>query len=191
MPADPDRMVFWINVYNSFILLLLRGNPDLYDDRKAFFTQPQFTVAGQRMSFDDIEHGILRRSKIKLSLGYVNKPVVSEAEKMLRVKSVDWRLHFALNCGAASCPPIEIYRPDTLDAQLSSRARHYLEGTSVFEPNHNRVTVTALMNYYRGDFGGTAGMREILASFGIIPTGAKPEIRFHGYDWSLRLEQFV
>ncbi len=191
LPTDPERMVFWINVYNSLILLLLRENPSLYDERKAFFTHPRFTIAGQALSFDDIEHGILRRSKIKLSLGYVNKPLVSEFEKMMRVQQVDWRLHFALNCGADSCPPIEIYRLETLEEQLTQRAGHFLRDTSTYDAADNRVTVTSLMNYFRGDFGGISGIRKILKSFHITPEGSNPAIRFDQYNWTLRLEQFV
>lgn len=191
LDTDAKRMVFWINVYNSFILILLRKNPELYDNRKAFFTNPRFTIAGTKMSFDDIEHGILRRSKIKYSLGYINKPVVSESEKMMRVQEVDWRLHMALNCGANSCPPIEIYTLENLDAQLDRRAKRYLEGTTEVDLKNNQVTVTALMQMFRGDFGGPEGIRIILRSFEIIPETVRPSISYHGYDWGLTLDNFV
>lgn len=189
--TDAKRMVFWINVYNSFILILLRKNPALYDNRKAFFTEPRFTVAGMKMSFDDIEHGILRRSKIKYSLGYVNKPLVSECEKMMRVQEVDWRLHMALNCGASSCPPIEIYTLENLDAQLTTRAKAYLTETTEVDTDINQIKVTALMLMFRGDFGGPDGIRIILQSFEIIPESAWPSISYHGYDWGLALENFA
>lgn len=189
--SDSQRMVFWINVYNSFILILLRKNPALYDNRKAFFTQPRFIIAGTKMSFDDIEHGILRRSKIKYSLGYVNKPLVSECEKMMRVQEVDWRLHMALNCGASSCPPIEIYTLENLDVQLESRAKLYLAETTELDLEKNQVTVTALMQMFRGDFGGPDGIRRILKSFDMIPESAWPSISYHGYDWGLALENFA
>ena len=35
---------------------------------------------------------------------------------------VDPRIHFALNCGAASCPPIRIYTPDRLEFGLAAAA---------------------------------------------------------------------
>lgn len=189
--TDAKRMVFWINVYNSFILMLLRKSPELYDNRKAFFTEPRVTIAGSKMSFDDIEHGILRRSKIKYSLGYVNKPLVGNFEKMMRVSEVDWRLHMALNCGAISCPPIEIYTLENLDAQLDNRAKLYLAETTELDPEKNQVTVTALMQMFRGDFGGPDGIRIILQSFEIIPETVRPSISYHGYDWGLALDNFA
>lgn len=191
LDTDAKKKVFWINLYNSFILILLREKPELYDSQKAFFTEPRFTIAGMKMSFDDIEHGILRRSKIKYSLGYVNKPLVSEFEKMMRVREVDWRLHMALNCGASSCPPIEVYTLENLDAQLRNRAKAYLVETTEVDTDTNQVKVTALMQMFRGDFGGPDGIRQILKSFEIIPESGRPSISYHTYDWGLALENFV
>ena len=43
-------------------------------------------------------------------------------EKDLRtqliLKNFDARIHFALNCGANSCPPIRIYEHEKLDQQV-------------------------------------------------------------------------
>ncbi|MDP5171388.1 MAG: DUF547 domain-containing protein, partial [Bacteroidia bacterium] len=36
--TDAKKKTFWINVYNSFIILLLRDNPALFEDRGAFFS---------------------------------------------------------------------------------------------------------------------------------------------------------
>ncbi len=56
-------------------------------------------------SLDEIEHGILWRSKCKLSLGYFNKIFKSRFEKAFRVDKLDYRIHFALNCGAPEMNP--------------------------------------------------------------------------------------
>ena len=189
--TDSMKQVFWVNVYNSFVLLFLRENPELYDNRKAFFTEPRFRVAGQELSFDDVEHGFLRRSKIKLSLGYVTKPLVGDFEKMMRVNAVDWRMHMALNCGAGSCPPIEIYRPETLEAQLDRRARAFLSASTQYDAASNTVTVTALMQWFRADFGGPDGIKAILRRFDLIPPGANPTIKYDDYSWELALENFA
>ena len=37
LDTDAKKKTFWINTYNSYILLLLRKNPNLYEDRSAFF----------------------------------------------------------------------------------------------------------------------------------------------------------
>ena len=86
------------------------------------------------MSLDDIEHGILRRSKIKWSEGYFNKLFPSKFEKENRVNKVDYRIHFALNCGARSCPPIAFYDPEKLDKQLDVATMIYLKSCSCTIP---------------------------------------------------------
>ena len=41
---------------------------------------------------------------------------------------MDPRLHFALVCGAKSCPPIKMYTPDNLEEGLNSAADAVCEG---------------------------------------------------------------
>lgn len=42
---------------------------------------------------------------------------------------MDKRIHFALNCGAKSCPPIKLFSPDTLEEGLQSAATAFLQGS--------------------------------------------------------------
>ena len=64
-----------------------------------------YNVGGLFFTLDEIEHGVLRCNK-----GHPKdqKPMFSdeEARKSLALSSLDPRIHFALNCGATSCPPI-------------------------------------------------------------------------------------
>lgn len=189
--SDNDKKTFWINVYNGFVIVLLRDHPELYDDRGAFFSEPRMTVAGQKLSFDDIEHGILRRSKVKLSYGYLGKVFVDNYEKKMRVDEVDWRIHFALNCGAASCPPVEVYHAETIETQLQNRAKQYLISTTKVASEGNSVEVTTLMNWFRADFGSEDGTIEILKSFKLIPQNTDPDITYSGYDWTIDIDNFT
>ncbi len=188
---DRLRKVFWINVYNSQVIHLLRNEPDLYEKRSAFFQQKRLFIAGTDLSFDDVEHGILRRSKVKVSLGYIDKPLVPDYEKQLRVDSLDWRVHFALNCGAGSCPPVVAYTPGSLEELLDARTRFYLETTTHYDPQAGKAVVNSLMNWYQDDFGGMEGVRLILAENGLIPADAKPVLTFGDYNWALDLDNFV
>lgn len=71
--SDDARKTFWINVYNAATQTTLKAAPDRYKSRSRFFKAKLVTIAGERLSLDNIEHGILRRSKNKLSFGYLNK----------------------------------------------------------------------------------------------------------------------
>jgi hypothetical protein len=187
--TDQLRYTFWINIYNGYILHILRQNPKIYDDRRSFFDKKQINIAGQMFSFADIEHGILRRSEHPLKLGYGKKWCVSKIEKKLRVNKQDYRIHFALNCGAKSCPPVRAYRYETLDEDLDQSARQYL--TSTTSCTQNKCEVTTLFSWFRGDFGGKKKVDDILMKYNIIPkTKSKYDISFAGYDWTLDLENF-
>jgi hypothetical protein len=142
------------------------------------------------LSLDDIEHGILRHSKIKWSLGHLNKLFPGKFEKKFRVHSVDYRIHFALNCGAKSCPPIAYYAPEKIEAQLELATKNYLRSEVTLDTGKNVAYLPAIMGWFRGDFGGKKGMRSLLKKHG-ISQNVKPVIRFKKYDWNLFLNNYT
>lgn len=188
--TDDEKKAFWINVYNGYTQAALKLNPDQYKNRNAFFRQKKITVAGEAMSLDDIEHGILRHSKIKWSLGHLGKLFPSKREKELRVQKLDYRIHFALNCGAKSCPPIAFYSDETMNTQLDIATKAYLTGEARYDSVKNIVYLPKLMSWFRGDFGGKGGMKKILQQFNIIPPDADPKVKFNDYDWTLTLNNY-
>ncbi len=190
LKADRDKKAFWINIYNGFTNAILKADPEKYSNRSRFFKAKQIPVAGRTFSLDEIEHDFLRRSKVKWSLGYLNKIFPSKRSRELRVDSVDYRIHFALNCGAKSCPPIAYYTPEALDAQLETATRAYLGSEVTFDPETNIVQLPALMSWFRADFGGKKGMISILKKHRLIPQDADPKIRFKKYDWTLELNNY-
>jgi hypothetical protein len=147
-------------------------------------------VAGKTFSLDKIEHGILRKSKIKWSLGYLNKLFPGNTEKQLRVSKLDYRLHFALNCGAKSCPPIAFYNPENLNAQLDIAAKAYLSAEALYTKESNILQLPALVSWFRRDFGGKKKIVALLKQKNIIDAAVQPEIKFKKYDWSLYLDNF-
>ncbi|GAB4093160.1 DUF547 domain-containing protein [Flaviaesturariibacter terrae] len=186
---DNARKAFWINLYNGFVQESLRKNPARFAVRKEFFTSKEFYVAGHALSLDDIEHGILRRSKSRSGgVAYIHIALPDAFEVAQRVDKVDYRIHFALNCGAKSCPPIAFYSPDDMDKQLDLATDNYLHNEVVSSPSDNIVDVPAVMGWYRNDFGGNKGIRKLLAEKGLIQPGAKPNLRYQPYNWTLELE---
>lgn len=187
---DHKRQAFWLNLYNGFTQVILKNDPGQYKTRGSFFSGKQINVAGQEISLDLIEHGILRHSKVKWAEGFLGKLFPSGFEKKFRVKKLDYRIHFALNCGAKSCPPIAFYEPEQLDRQLNVAVKTYLKGEVTYDKVKNTVAVPALMGWFRNDFGGKKGILEILIKNKIIPEGSKPTIHFKKYDWSLYLNNY-
>jgi hypothetical protein len=182
LPDDAARIATWVNLYNAATQRLVAAHPERFDTRLRFFRQPAIIVAGETLSLDAIEHGLLRRSRWKAGLGWLGNPRPSTFERRFRVGVIDPRIHFALNCAAASCPPIAAYDPGQLDGQLDTASRSYL-GASV-RRDGKRLLVPRLFLWFLGDFGGPLGVRRFLARYG-YETGLT-RLRFSRYDWSLR-----
>lgn len=189
LKTDNQKLAFWINIYNSFIQISLSKNPNLYKDKGKFFSEERIKIAGEVLSFDDIEHGIIRKSKIKLSLGYLRKWFVSKYERDLRVNNIDWRIHFALNCGAKSCPPVAVYSAENLNKEFDFMTREYLKEQTTYNKETKIAKSVALMSWFRGDFGGISGAKKILFEYKIIPDKPK-NLEFKSYDWTLLLENY-
>lgn len=183
-------MAFWINVYNTCIQYTLGKDPSLFEDRGAFFKAKQLKIAGIDMSFDIIEHGILRRSKNKLSGGYLGKLRVPKYERKLRIRKVDGRIHYALNCGAKSCPPIFAYHADKVNQELDASVKKYLQKHVVVEDKVVKAPV--LFSWFRGDFGGKKGIMKFMIKYDVIAKeDRKKELKFLEYDWTLALDPYA
>ena len=79
LEEDTSKKIFWINLYNAFVLIEFRNKSKLNYENKVVHFQ------GISLTLDEIEHGILRDSKSKLGLGYFRKWNISSFEKQARV----------------------------------------------------------------------------------------------------------
>ena len=190
LKTDADRKSFWLNIYNAFTQIRLKQNHGSYGKRSQFFNEKFIVIAGKHISLDIIEHGILRRSKAKLSFGYFNKIFKSGFEKQFRVEMPDYRIHFALNCGAKSCPPIAFYKPEKIEQELDLATKVFLKNEVKFDIGQNTVQVPVIMSWFRADFGGKKGILKILHKQGLIPATIYPAIRWKKYDWTISPNAF-
>ena len=187
---DKCKKAFFINLYNAYCNSALRKNPDLFKKRSLFFGAKQFDFAGNKISLDVIEHGFLRKSMTKMSRGKMHNLFPSQLEKDFRVEKLDYRIHFALNCGAKSCPKIDIYSSKKIENQLADSEKKFLKKNSKYDKKTKTLFVSSLMSWYRGDFGDKSGIIDIHRNLKIIPKGEQPNISFKDYDWTLNLDSF-
>lgn len=187
---DDAKKTFFINIYNSFVIYALTKDVKLFDDRGAFFKAEQFKIAGNKVSLDDIEHDFLRRSSLKLGLGKIHKIFPGKLERKFRVENVDWRIHFSLNCGAKSCPPVFAYEYDKIESQINESAEMYFKANSKFDKKENTLFVPVLMSWFRGDFGSKKGVKRIAKQFGVIDQDINPSIKYNDYDWTVDINNF-
>lgn len=124
----------------------MRGDLRAY---RGFFRAVGWGVGGRAVSLHVMEHGLLR----------ANRPApwtfwrpLGRADPCLpwAVRRLDARVHFALNCGAVSCPPIRSYAAERVDAQLDVATRAYFD-TEV-RIDGATLVLPYLCRLYRGDF---------------------------------------
>lgn len=187
LQSDNQKKTFWINSYNAWFLILRKYRKV---DKKRIYTEKLFTIAGQAMSLDDVEHGILRKYRYKFSLGYLPNPFAPSIIRKLAVSNVDYRLHFALNCGAISCPPIAFYHEADIDTQLDMATRSFLESDVNIDHAKKIIHISRLMLWYKGDFGGSRGIRAMLKQvLDLEPRGYT--LTYKPYNWEESLDNFT
>ena len=192
--TNERKLVFWINIYNAFSMAFLKAQPALIGNlkmRNTHFSEAKITIASQQFSLNDIEHGILSKSMIWWSKGYLQKWFPSHLERQLRVDKRDARVHFALNCGGKSCPPIRFYQVENLEAQLKLATAAFLESETTYDAAKNEVKTSRIIDWFIGDFGGKKGFLQLLKTYDIIPADIQPRLSFHRYDWTLDTDVFV
>lgn len=187
---DDAKKTFFINLYNSYVIYALRKDKTLFENRGSFFSTKQFKLAGHDVSLDNIEHDYLRHSSVKWGLGIFHKIFPSCLEKKFRVDKVDWRIHFSLNCGAKSCPPVYAYSLENIETEMNDSSKKYLEKNTKYDSSNNELFVPVLMSWFRNDFGNKRGVKRICREFGIIKDEVNPSISYNSYDWTLDITNF-
>lgn len=191
LSTEELRLCFWINIYNAHAQYFLKQDATLYkEDRNEFFKKEQIEIAGFTVAMNDVEHGVLRRGATIWSKGHVRIPFRNEFVNTFKVDDVDYRIHFALNCGAKSCPPICIYLPDETNGQLTKATEYYLNKECEYDKENELVKLPALMTWFSNDFGSRDDKRDILRKCKVIPEDASPSIEYKDYDWTMKIKHY-
>jgi hypothetical protein len=190
---DTERKCLFINLYNTLMIhaLIVFGVPTSVIGKKHFFYNAKYIVGGFCFSLNDIEHGILRRDKHPYG-ALMHVFTKSDPRKKFMVAILDPRIHFALNCGAKSCPPINVYRPDKLDQQLDIAARAFCEDCKI-DMKDSIVTLSSIFKWYYGDFAqNNRQLVEFLRNYVeqevldlMLRSQVSITIKYSVYDWSL------
>lgn len=195
----------FINIYNSLIVhAIIDGLLDLSGGtlaRLKLYASASYDIGGFLFSLNEIENGLLRinrKSAVPLTFRPFRKQ--NDPRKMLMVEYMDARIHFALNCGAKSCPPIGVYSCDAeeLDEQLSLATRSFLDGSVALDASSKTISLSMLFSWYKEDFGNndeeiigwvkshcSLKLRENIQLFEDSLKGESPKITYSAYDWSL------
>jgi hypothetical protein len=187
-----DRLAFWLNVYNALVLhgIVRLGVRTSVLRVWNFFGRVSYRVGGLAFSLDDIEHGLLRGNR-RRALPPLRPFGSRDPRLALAVTPPDPRYHCAVTCGAASCPPVGVYRADAVDAQLDLAARNFVNQEVALAGR--RVLCSRLFKWYREDFEAAGGLGTFLLRHldegpvrAALAAGATPCEGFRPYRWTLQ-----
>ena len=175
-----DARAFWINLYN---LLTLHGIVharivETVLEVPGFTKRFAYRVSDFDFSLDDIEHGVLRENRAPNGRAHFTP----DDPKLGFTLPLEPRIHFALNCGAVSCPAIRTYDGQNLDHQLENAMKSYLADARV---EHGRVVLPRIFQWYARDFGSDprAALDFVRRYRTDLPKFAP--VVFDEYDWRL------
>lgn len=184
LTSDDTKKAFWINIYNAFYQILYLEIQD-----NTIYKQHKIAIAGYFFSLDTIEHGILRKGKFVIGFGFLYNPFYPNFIKKLRVTKLDYKIHFALNCGAVSCPPILVYKSDLIVSQLNLATHSFIESESDIDYTTKTIFTSKLFLWYYRDFGSVKTIKQITGTvfnqdFSNFTLKHKP------YNWTKQLRNF-
>lgn len=193
------KTAFLINVYNLMIKYaqVKVGVPSNTPQRAAFFYGVKVNIGGEEFSFQELEHGILRSNSLP---PYALRKVFAQDDKRLRLilDKVDPRIHFGLNCGARSCPPVKKFTAMDLEEELRIVALSFCEDDANIKIKESTQTLhcNTILKWYLKDFAPSLNeLPKALLSF-LNPDGDKRnmlesliakgpiKVQFNEYDWS-------
>ena len=188
-----ERKAFYINLYNCFtmhVLAIQEDNAVSPLKIEGMWTKYAYDVGGHTLTLDEIEHGVLRCNRGHPSAG---KPAfgAGDARAALALTEFDARVHFALNCGAKSCPPVRIYQAEKLERQLGMASRNFCS-QSVQLDSEGKFHLSKLLLWYMRDFGenkveALKALAPYLSDEKLIEkiaSAREDDILFDDYDWS-------
>jgi len=169
------RTAFCTNLYNMMVTHAFAkvGRPEGSIRRDAFFSNVSYNIGGLTYSLSDLENGVLRGNTRPAGFHF-SKPFGSADRRLpSALPSVDARIHFALNCGARSCPPIKSYSAANIHEELRVVALAFCEQDEnvLVDVDQNTLTVSKIFQWYSVDFGSSTD--SIVALIGGWLRGAK------------------
>lgn len=195
LDGRPARLAFWINVYNALVFhaIVALGVRETVREIRAFFARVSYRIGGFVLSADDVEHGILR-GNARHGFFRRRRFGAGDPRLALTVHPVDPRIHFAITCGAQSCPPVGAYRAAALDQQLDLAARNFLN-QEVAVDGRGRVSCSRILQWYAEDFEAAGGVGPVMRRYldagpvrDAVGVRARPCDAYRAYDWALQHE---
>ena len=187
------RKAFLLNLYNLLVpvFFAVYGIAGSSLERLDYFDSLYVDVGGLLYSLNQIESGLLRGNR--KAPYHLSAPFPSGSPSLAFVLRPDPRIHFALNCGSKSCPPVKVFSEASLEEELDLVAAAFVESADGVHVTASTATVSQIFKWYLVDFGGSEAalltflakrVRKGSAKHKHLTGGTKLKVEYLAYDWS-------
>jgi hypothetical protein len=158
--SNNECLAYYINLYNAHTVYMILTKMPVKSVKDIDAGKPWDTkrilLNGKMISLNQLENNIIR-------------PEFKEP-----------RIHFALNCGAASCPALlnKAYMASTLQSQLEAQTKAFINNVKF----NNQTSISQIFNWYKEDFGDVV---TYLNKYLVKKLDPKKGVTFMEYDWKL------
>ncbi len=132
---EDERKRYYLTAYNAYILFYaVSAYPDKHAlwSRLGLFKNKDIVLGGRTLTLNDLEHNIIRR------------------------EFLDPRIHFALNCGARSCPPLKagVIAQNATEDELEEAARRFINDPANVRFDETSLTLhlSKIFDWFESDF---------------------------------------
>lgn len=173
-----EQKAFWINIYNALTIDIILDHYPVKSIRDIDISPGVFsngpwdakllTIAGEKISLNDIEHRILR-------------PIWH-----------DNRIHYAVNCASLGCPNLQpqAFTSQNLDMLLEKAARDFINHPRGVSFTRNRLQVSSIYFWFQADFGDSEKgliqhLKKYMSPQNLKKLNSVQKKMTHQYDWNL------
>lgn len=158
------KMAYLINAYNAFTIKLVADNYPVGSITNLHGGKPWdhkwIKLGDKTYTLNDLEH------------------------KILRPQFNDARIHFAVNCAAASCPPVlnRAWTASNLNSNLDKQTKLFINNAAFNNIDEKQVELSKIFEWYKEDFG---DLITYINKYSNTKVKDNAKVSFREYDWAL------
>jgi hypothetical protein len=163
-----ETMAYYINMYNAYTIQFI------------ITKHPVSSPKDVKYSGKDIwELRLVRMGNKTMSL--------TEIENILKGYG-DGRIHFAINCGAVSCPRLmnKAWEAKTLDSDLTRMTQVFINDLSANIIKEKKIKISKIFEWYALDFKTSkTTVIDFINTYSKVQISSKSKIEYLPYNWNL------
>ena len=165
--SKDKEMAYWINLYNAFtIQSILQRYPvssimDLHGGN--IWDKATIQIGGRAYTLNQIEKEVLLKG--------FKEP----------------RVHFAVNCAAASCPPLlnRAWTASNIQGNFEKSAKAFINNPKYNKLSAQSAKISKIFEWYANDFGGRSNIINYLNKYSTTKIKSNTTVEYLEYDWKL------